>query len=236
MKHAHKEHSHEGEHCDHGHSEHPKASTVPAGASEETFRVSGMDCSEEVAAIERAVKPLRGVFGVRANIVASTVTIYHDGSVKAAELAVAVNSSGVKVETGAPSESGKGTALSKAALLVAISGVFTGIGILLQWIGFKTGWQPSIPFTIAIFAGGWLVVPKAIRSLRTFSLDMNVLMTVAVIGAVAIGQHAEGAAVAFLFALSEWLESWSVGRARLAIQALMQLAPDTALVKRDGNL
>ena len=198
--------------------------------------MSGMDCSEEVAAIERAVKPLRGVFGTSANIFASTVTIYHDGSVKAADLAVAVNSSGVKVETGVAAESGKGTALSKAAVLVAISGVFTAIGIILQWIGSKTGWQPNIPFTIAIFAGGWLVVPKAIRSLRTFSLDMNVLMTVAVIGAVAIGEHAEGAAVAFLFALSELLESWSVGRARRAIQALMQLAPDTALVKRDGNL
>jgi Zn2+/Cd2+-exporting ATPase len=198
--------------------------------------VSGMDCSEEVAAIERAVRPLRGVFGTSANIVASTVTIYHDGSVKAADLAVAVNSSGVKVETGAAAESGKGTALSKAAGLVAISGVFTAIAIILQWIGFRTDWRSSIPFTIAIFAGGWLVVPKAIRSLRTFSLDMNVLMTIAVIGAVAIGEHAEGAAVAFLFALSELLESWSVGRARRAIQALMQLAPDTALVKRDGNL
>ena len=65
---------------------------------------------------------------------------------------------------------------------------------------------------------------------------MNVLMTVAVIGAVAIGEQAEGAAVAFLFALSELLESWSVGRVRHAIQALMQLAPDTALVKRDGNI
>ncbi|MGB9276401.1 MAG: hypothetical protein WCC08_14285, partial [Terrimicrobiaceae bacterium] len=54
----------------------------------------------------------------------------------------------------------------------------------------------------------------ALRSLRSLSLDMNVLMTVAVLGAVAIGEHAEGAAVAFLFSLSELHESWSVGRAR----------------------
>ena len=159
--------------CQQHSDETPSTPVIPAGAREETFRVSGMDCSEEVAAIERAVKPLRGVLGVRANIVVSTVSIYHDGSVKAADLAVAVNSSGVKVEAGAPLKPGKRKALSTAALLVATSGVFTGIGILLQWIGFKTGWRPSIPFTIAMFAGGWLVVPKAIRSLRTFSLDLK---------------------------------------------------------------
>ena len=59
-----------------------------------------MDCSEEVAAIGRAVKPLMDVRGVRANIVASTGSIYRDGSVKAPNFAVAVNSSGVKAESG----------------------------------------------------------------------------------------------------------------------------------------
>jgi Cd2+/Zn2+-exporting ATPase len=182
------------------------------------------------------MKPFPGVLGVRANIVASTVTIYHDGNVNSADLVKAVNSSGVKVETGSAAKGGKGQILSRTALLVMTSGIFTGIGILIQWIGFKTGWQPNIPFAIAILSGGSLVFPKALRSLRTFSLDMNVLMTVAVLGAVAIGEHAEGAAVVFLFALSELLESWSVGRARRAIQALMQLAPENALVRRDGNV
>jgi Cd2+/Zn2+-exporting ATPase len=134
---------------------------------------------------------------------------------------------------GTPPKKGKG--LSAAALLVTASGVFTGLGILLQWIGFQTGWPSNIPFAIAIVSGGWLIAPKALRSLRSLSLDMNVLMTVAVIGAVAIGQHAEGAAVVFLFSLSELLESWSVGRARRAIQALMKLTPDVALVKREGG-
>ena len=209
------------------------ASPILAGTIQETFRVSGMDCAEEVAAIERTLKPIEGVRGVRANLVASSVTVYHDGSARRARLIEAINRSGVMVQKDeAPSRGGH----SLASRLVGTSGLFTGIGIALQWLGLKETFWPDAAFAIAIIAGGALVFPKALRSLKTFSLDMNVLMTVAVIGAVAIGEHAEGAAVAFLFSLSELLESWSVGRARRAIQALMQLAPDTAFVKRDGNV
>jgi Zn2+/Cd2+-exporting ATPase len=221
------------EHHDHT-EQSQQSSPIPAGAIEETFRVSGMDCSEEVAAIERALKPVRGVQGVRANLVASSVSIYHDGSVQRASLVEAINKSGVKVQTNGASSSGGN--VSFAPWLVGISGLFTGIGIALQWLGLKETLWPDVAFAIAIIAGGALVFPKALQSLKTFSLDMNVLMTVAVAGAVAIGEHAEGAAVVFLFSLSELLESWSLGRARRAIQALMQLAPDTALVRRNGNV
>ena len=206
---------------------------IPVGASEMTFRVQGMDCSEEVAAIERALKPIGGVLGVRANLVVSTVTVYHDGSARSAKLIEAINKSGVRVQMDETRSNGGRIPLT--ACLVGTSGLFTGIGIALQWLGLKETLWPDVAFTIAIIAGGALVFPKALRSLKTFSLDMNVLMTVAVIGAVAIGEHAEGAAVAFLFSLSELLESWSVGRARRAIQALMRLAPDTALVRRGSN-
>ena len=64
---------------------------------------------------------------------------------------------------------------------------------------------------------------------------MNVLMTVAVLGAWLVGEGAEGAAVVFLFSLAELLESWSVGRARRAIESLLALTPQTALLKRDGR-
>ena len=94
----------------------------------------------------------------------------------------------------------------------------------------------TIPlFAIAIVSGGWFILPKAIRALRHFALDMNVLMTVAVIGAVAIGEWSEGAAVAFLFSLSELLEAFSLARARKAVQSLMLLTPETALLKKGDN-
>ncbi|WP_425399226.1 heavy metal translocating P-type ATPase [Aeoliella sp.] len=83
-------------------------------------------------------------------------------------------------------------------------------------------------YLIGIVAGLVLVAPKAWRSLIALRPDMNLLMTVAVTGAVLIGEWFEGAAVAFLFAVSLLLESWSVGRARRAIASLMDLTPPTA--------
>jgi len=217
----------------HRHSDEPTPQQVPLDGPRSTFPVEGMDCSEEVSAIEAALKPISGVRGVRADIVGSKVTVFHDEGVPESKLTAAINATGVKVQTGEQPE--KGTLTVRTAF-VAFSGVFTGIGMLLQWLGFKDGWGPNILFLLAIIAGGWLVLPKALRAIRSLKLDMNVLMVIAVTGAVAIGEHAEGAAIAFLFALSELLESWSVGRARRAIQALMQLAPDVALVRRNGEV
>lgn len=217
-------------HDHHVHEPDGPATPPPDARTNEVFRVSGMDCSEEVSAIDHALKPLDGVLGVRAEIVSSKVTIYHDGTLDREQIADALNRSGVTI-----SEDGNEASRPiLPAFLVGISGAATGLGILLQWLAVQPGWLAELAFFTAIGTGGWLVLPKALRSLRTRTLDMNVLMTVAVIGAVAVGEHAEGAAVVFLFALSELLESWSVGRARQAIRALMKLAPETALVKRGG--
>jgi Zn2+/Cd2+-exporting ATPase len=197
----------------------------------EVFAVAGLDCSEEVTAIERTLKPLPGVLSVQAEIIASKVTVFHDGRLSRPVLAETINKTGVTVQNEKQGERGA----SADTILVAASGIATGFGLLLQWFGFKEPWQSDAAFLVAILTGGWLVFPKAARSVRALSLDMNVLMTMAVLGAVAIGEHAEGAAVVFLFSLSELLESWSVGRARRAIEALMELTPDTALVKRNGE-
>lgn len=209
----------------------PADRPLSAEPVDEVFDVRGMDCSEEVAAIERALKPIPGVLAVRAEIVSAKVTVSHDGRPSRADLATAITRAGLVVRRSADDKNRQWL----RPALVAGSGLATGIGLLLQWLGLGGEWLPDAAFLAAIAAGGALVLPKALRSLRTFTLDINVLMVVAVAGAVAIGEVAEGAAVVFLFSLSELLESWSVGRARRAIQALMALTPDTALVRREGT-
>ena len=118
--------------------------------------------------------------------------------------------------------------------------VETGIG---GAIGIFSGHgESAMPMAeVALFAGAilfgvWLVAPKAWSSARRISPDMNLLMVVAVAGAIALGEFFEAATVAFFFSLSLYLESWSVGRARNAVSALLDLAPPTArVINEDGS-
>ncbi len=118
---------------------------------------------------------------------------------------------------------------------VAVSGALTAGGLVLDWLKFDPASLRYGCFISAIVAGAWVVFPSAIRSLGKRKLDINVLMMVAVTGAVIIGEWAEAAGVTFLFALSELLESFSAERARRAIRALLQLTPEVASVQRDGT-
>ncbi|MCP4547671.1 MAG: cadmium-translocating P-type ATPase [bacterium] len=93
---------------------------------------------------------------------------------------------------------------------------------------------PLTLYLLAVVTGAGFVAPRAWRSVRTFRPDMNLLMFMAVGGAVALGEFFEAAAVSFLFAFSLLLESWSMGRARRAISSLLKLAPDTARVLEAG--
>jgi Cd2+/Zn2+-exporting ATPase len=217
--------------------------SVPApvtdGKAGTTLRVAGMDCPDEIAAIERVLKPLAGVGEIKVNLMAGTATIAHDQRVTPEQLIQAIGTAGLKASTMERSEAGdehSGDASRVHLILVIISGVFTGVSLLFQWQNLFAPYGKAAAAVMGILAGGWFIFPKAIRALRHVSLDMNVLMSVAVIGAAAIGEWTEGAAVVFLFALSELLEGFSVARARRAIQSLLELTPDTALVKRDDQI
>ncbi len=207
-----------------------------AGGSSTTLRVAGMDCADEVEAIRRVLQPVAGIRDFKVNLMAGNVTVAHDASVTEESLIQTIGKAGLKASAMAEhgDEDSSPHAQRARLLAVIVSGICTGIGLLFRWTDLFKPYGEIVFFCIAIIAGGWFILPKAIRALRQFALDMNVLMTVAVIGAACIGEWSEGAAVTFLFALSEALEAFSLNRARRAIQSLLKLAPETALIKQ-GN-
>ena len=87
----------------------------------------------------------------------------------------------------------------------------------------------------AALIGGWNFFPAGIRAVRRLRLDMNFLMTVAIIGAVLIGEPIEAAAIAALFSFAELLESYAVARARQSVEQLVRLSPERASVVRDDG-
>jgi Cd2+/Zn2+-exporting ATPase len=207
----------------------------PIAKNETTLRVAGMDCADEVETVERALKPLPGVQEVRVNLMGGKVVVAHDITMRSEQLIAAINKAGLKAtrdQAEGREPAGPADAQRSRFISVALSGLLTGAGLLVQWTKLGPSGLKLALFVAAIIAGGWFIFPKALGALRRRSLDMNVLMSVAVVGAAAIGEWSEGAAVVFLFALSELLESFSLARARRAIQSLMKLAPETALLKR----
>lgn len=212
-----------------------EVNSATAGSMRTTLQVAGVDCAEEVSAIRRALKPLIGVRDVRVNVMSGKAIIAHDESVTPEVLIKAIDATGLKATREGEKVTDDAQQRQRQRLVsVCVSGGFTLFGLLTQGTHFAS--KPAVLgcFLVAIVSGGWFIAPKAIAATRRCAPDMNLLMTIAVLGAAGIGEWSEGAAVAFLFALSELLESFSVARARGAIQSLLKLSTETALLK-NGN-
>jgi len=215
------------------------------------FKIHGMDCTEEVTVLKREVGPLVGgedrlafdILNGRMTIRDLPQEISPRAVVKAVERAglgaEIVTDEAPRTEIGGPFWE-----KHRRSLLTVLSGIclLTALvwqAILARSIVFEHVAMPfavKVLLAVATLAGVWLVLPKALGAVRRRQPDMNLLMTVAVIGAIGIGEWFEAAAVSFLFSLSLLLESWSVNRARRAVAALMELAPPTVRVLHpDGS-
>ena len=191
------------------------------------LRVHGMDCVEEVALLKRELFPLLGdedrlgfdLLNGRLTVDISSIDVTRG------DVLDAIERTGLKSEPwqddSAASDNQSFWQQYQRSILTAVSGLFGLTGLILQLT--VAGESESVPiasialYSTGIVAGLLMVLPKAWRSLVSLRPDMNLLMSVAVVGAVLIGEWFEGATVAFLFSFSLLLESWSVGRARRAI-------------------
>ncbi|MBL8765275.1 MAG: cadmium-translocating P-type ATPase [Phycisphaerae bacterium] len=132
---------------------------------------------------------------------------------------------------------GRWVATRTQITLLGLSGALAFGAEIVAWTT-KTERSPAIIAlaVVSVLLGGLPVLRKGLIALKTFTLNINFLMTVAVIGAAAIGSWPEAAMVLFLFAVAELIEAYSLERARNAVRSLMTLTPDTASVKSgDGS-
>ncbi|MEW5944944.1 MAG: heavy metal translocating P-type ATPase [bacterium] len=223
-----------------------------------TFSIEKMDCPGETAVIERTLKRLDGVEKVQFFLVSREARVrFNEEKISVGRLMEAVREAGfdVSVKGTAPAPPGLFAraadflpTIVSGALLVAgfIAGVILGLDAGKPLVGLLAGFPRSIPalgggelmvmsfYAAGIVTGGFRIFRRGLSAVRRLVLDMNTLMSIAVAGAVLLGEWLEGATVVFLFSLARVLETWSMNRARRAIGALMELAPQEALIRRNG--
>jgi Cd2+/Zn2+-exporting ATPase len=195
------------------------------GETTQVFQVEGLDCATEVSLIEQHLGRAPGVCSVRASAVTGQATVVHTLAPGAVEALLAQVGLQAREARRAPAP----PAISAWRTLAAL--VLGGLGALA---GFRSARLAVAFYLPAIVIGGWPIARRGWQRARAGALDMNALMSVAVLGAMAIGEWGEGAATVVLFSLAQWLEGRSLERARRAISGLMSLAPDRALVVRGG--
>ncbi|MDI4635953.1 cadmium-translocating P-type ATPase [Pelomonas sp. V22] len=215
------------------------APAVTAVPGELLLRVPQMDCATEEGQIRRALEPLEGIRRLRFDLARRTLAV--EAPTEAwASITAAIQAVGFKTETLSAPPAAEDTARAQrkemqrliAALVVAVvaEGVHFFAPETLPWklvgMGVAAG---------AIALAGLAVFQKGLSALFRGQLNINALMSVAIIGAFLIGQWPEAAMVMALYALAELIEARSVERARNAISGLLALSPPQVEVRQAGG-
>jgi Cd2+/Zn2+-exporting ATPase len=180
------------------------------------------------------VAALPGVTRAALSFAASSLTVEGAFDPRAVVSEAAAHDGVAAWPEGAPPDARVSAAQRRSAVRTALAGAL----LLAAWIA---GWagaplRVTAPlFAATILVGGYATIRRGLAALPRLQFDMNVMMTSAVAGAAAIGQWEEGAAVAFLYAVSNFLEGYTTERARRSLRGLMDLAPREARVRRNGS-
>jgi Cd2+/Zn2+-exporting ATPase len=207
--------------------------------TDKTYHVSGMDCAHCAQTIEKGVSRLNGVQGVQVNFATGTMVL--NGTVTDAALRERLEALGyglvtepaatptVQDETGGVVGFARYLLRESSTRFAVVGGVLIVVALLASLLGLPAIIANSL-FTVATLIALYPVAKSGIRGLMiNHDFSINLLMTIAAIGALLIGELAEAATVVFLFAVGEALEGYTTDRARNSLRSLMTLAPAHAI-------
>ncbi|BFT60151.1 heavy metal translocating P-type ATPase [Pseudomonas moorei] len=209
--------------------------TPTAGARLSSFRIEAMDCPTEQTLIQNKLGKLAGVQQLEFNLINRVLGVTHDlpGT---APIIEAIKSLGMQAEPLEQGVEAPAPAVEKKPWWpLALSGVGALLAEVIHFTGAAPNWVVAIIALVSILSGGLGTYKKGWIALKNLNLNINALMSIAVTGAILIGQWPEAAMVMFLFTVAELIEAKSLDRARNAIGGLMQMAPERATVQQaDG--
>ncbi|MDR3614048.1 MAG: cation-translocating P-type ATPase [Candidatus Obscuribacterales bacterium] len=202
---------------------------------EQTYYVRNVDCENEVAKIERELGKQPGVRHVKVSPLTSKVMItFEPERVSSESLAKVLSDLGFPLKESAENEAPEKFWQNKKVLFALISGVTLALG----WIGSKLGIAEGFSLALYIASvaiGGYYFGREALEELiHERKINIELLMTVAALTALVLGESAEAAMLVFLYSISEAAEGYTEEKTRAAVRALMKLVPKVALVIRDG--
>lgn len=212
--------------------------TPTDGARLSSFRIEAMDCPTEQTLIQNKLGKLEGVQQLDFNLINRVLGVTHDLP-SDAPIIKAIESLGMHAEPITPGKEKTAPDLpapAKPWWPLALSGV-TALGAeVIHFTNAAPNWVVAVVALVSILSGGLGTYKKGWIALKNRNLNINALMSIAVTGAVLIGQWPEAAMVMFLFTVAELIEAKSLDRARNAISGLMQMTPEQATVQQaDGS-
>ncbi|MDR7375665.1 Cd2+/Zn2+-exporting ATPase [Rhodoferax ferrireducens] len=248
--HAHDPHGHD--HSDHGHGhDHgagaccaasavplalPAAPSTSAQGMQTPIRILQMDCPTEEALLRKKLTGMDGVAGMDFNLMQRVLTVTHAPSA-IEPILQAVRSLGFtpEIANSAAAQAAPTPEPAKPWWPLVLAGAAAIASEAAHWAGLP-GWVAAVLALAAVLACGTTTYKKGWIAVRNGNLNINALMSIAVTGALLLGQWPEAAMVMVLFTVAELIEAKSLDRARNAIQGLLQLAPERATVQQaDGS-
>ena len=210
--------------------------TPTAGARLSSFRIEAMDCPTEQTLIQNKLGKLAGVQQLEFNLINRVLGVTHDLP-NTAPIIDAIKSLGMQAEPLEQGVEAPAPAVEKKPWWpLALSGVGALLAEVIHFTSAAPSWVVAIIALVSILSGGLGTYKKGWIALKNLNLNINALMSIAVTGAILIGQWPEAAMVMFLFTVAELIEAKSLDRARNAIGGLMQMTPERATVQQaDGT-
>ena len=207
------------------------------------MRLGGRACEACALKLERKAQRIQGVRRARATFIGGVMSVTFDNAQLSPEQVIEhIRKTGAPVTPftvprDLPHSIGEWLQYYSGSIEAACT-VLTFIFMIAGWLTPRIGlgqiWATTF-FTAAYVAGGIFAVQTGLRSLRHWTIDVDLLMILAALGAAMVRAPFEGAVLLFLFSLSNVLQTYAIGRARKAIHSLMKLRPDKALTRRDGK-